>query len=32
VGGAALALEEIAVYSKMGTGAKYVINPNMGQR
>src|SRR5262249_55656144 len=24
----ALALEEIAVYSKLGTGAKYLINPN----
>jgi NADPH2:quinone reductase len=28
----ALALEEIAVYSKMGTGAKYLINPNKGLR
>jgi NADPH2:quinone reductase len=26
----ALALEEIAVYGKMSTGAKYLINPNSG--
>jgi len=26
----ALALDEIAVYSKLGTGAKYLINPNLG--
>jgi NADPH2:quinone reductase len=28
----ALALDEIRVYSKMGTGAKYLINPNKGLR
>ena len=27
----ALALDEIAVYSKMGTGAKYLINPSKGR-
>ena len=27
----ALALDEIAVYSTMGTGAKYLINPNKGR-
>ena len=28
----ALRLEEITVYSKMATGAKYLINPNKGSR
>jgi len=28
----ALSLKEIATYSKMGTGAKYLINPNKGLR
>ena len=28
----ALALEEIAVYAKLSTGAKYLINPNSGLR
>src|SRR5262247_466764 len=27
-----LALEEIAVYSKLGTGAKYLVDPNKGLR
>jgi len=27
----ALSLSEIAVYGKMGTGAKYLINPNKGR-
>ena len=28
----ALRLEEIAVYSKLATGEKYLINPNKGLR
>jgi len=27
-----LRLEEIAVYSKLATGEKYLINPNKGPR